>query len=367
MIEVKALSLTVGARDEPDKSFSLTDVTLTVPEGEYFVLLGKSGSGKTLLLETLCGLNRVDSGQVCIRGQDVTWLEPRFRGIGYLPQDYALFPHMTIYGNVAYGLFRNGLDKEECVARAESLLEQLGLTLLADRYPQGLSGGEQQRVALARALAIQPEVLLLDEPVSAVDEQTRDSLCGHLKSFQRKYGTTTIHVCHNFSEMLQVADHVAVMDRGQIVQTGTPQEILERPATMSVARLCQPGNLFADSAALEQRGDGTWLHLPGGVELAVAADDYRRLGSRAAVMIRQENIRVLPVGDDRLTEQVAGIPAVITRMADMGPLARLTAQCNQQLELVVTLSKKEFRTLALKVGGRVQLAIAPEDVHIIPQ
>jgi ABC-type Fe3+/spermidine/putrescine transport system ATPase subunit len=366
MIEAKGLNLTVGARNDPARSFSLADVSLSVSEGEYFVLLGKSGSGKTLLLETLCGLNRVDSGHIYVRGRDVSQLEPRFRGVGYLPQDYALFPHLTILGNVAYGLLGMGLNGPQRRARAVSLLKQFELTHLAGRYPERLSGGEKQRVALARALAIEPRVLLLDEPVSAVDEQTRDALCGHLKSFQRERGTTTIHVCHNFSEMLQVADRVAVMNQGRIVQTGTPQEILERPATLAVAKLGQPGNLFVDSVVLEHRSDGTWLRLPGGVEIATVANRGLPCNSQPAVMIREENVRVLPAEPSGHAAQASVIPAAITRMADMGALVRITAQCHKQLQLVVTQSKNEHDALSPAIGDRVWLAIAPEDVHVIP-
>jgi len=394
MIETIELCLTVGARKDPERSFSLKDVTLTVSEGEYFVLLGKSGSGKTLLLETLCGLNRVDSGCIRIREQDVTHLEPRFRGIGYLPQDYCLFPHQTIVGNVAYGLWKPGdlpwtivdtmtvtlcgipwlvyrslmmvLHALERRKQAGPLLGQFGLAHLADRYPDRLSGGEKQRVSLVRALANQPSVLLLDEPVSAVDEQTRDALCSQLKSFQKEFGTTTIHVCHNFDEMLQVADRVAVMDQGRIVQTGTPQQILECPATLAVARLSQPGNLFVESIVFENRSDGAWLRLPGGVTIPTIKDNNARGKGKASVMIREENIRVLPETVDGANDAMVGIPAVVTQMADMGALVRLTARCNEQLALTVTQSKSEYKTLAPRVGSRVRLAIAPEDVHVIP-
>jgi ABC-type Fe3+/spermidine/putrescine transport system ATPase subunit len=236
---------------------------------------------------------------------------------------------------------------------------------LADRCPQGLSGGEKQRVALARALAIQPRVLLLDEPVSAVDEQTRDSLCSHLKSFQRQYGTTTIHVCHNFSEMLQVADRVAVMDQGRIVQTGAPHAVLERPARLSTARLGQPGNLFVDSVQLDVRGDGARLRLPGGVEIPTHKESGTRPPGEATVMIREENIRVLPEAVDAGTDPPHGIPAVVTERADMGPLVRITARCNEQLQFIATQSKNEYKALDPRIGSRVRLVIAPDDIHVI--
>lgn len=365
MIDVERLNLTVGDRRGRGRSFSLRDVTFSVRQGEYFVLLGKSGSGKTLLLESLCGLNRADFGRILIGNVDVTDLEPRRRGIGYLPQDYALFPHLTVHRNVAYGLFGRDLDGVEKGEKTRHLLAEMGIDHLGDRHPEGLSGGEKQRVALARAMAVDPQLLLLDEPVSALDEQTRDALCRRLKRYQRYRGTTTLHVCHNFNEMLQVADRVAVMADGTIVQTGTPQDILQRPLSVKVARLTQPGNLFTEGMSVAHRAGRVWLQLPGNVEIAAAPSGKKQTDFPAAVMIREENIRALP-GPVSDSSNATTLAATIRDVTDLGPLVRLSAACNDRLSFVVTLSKNEFASLGRTVGGRVHLMIAPQDVHVIP-
>jgi molybdate/tungstate transport system ATP-binding protein len=367
MIDVDRLNLTVGDLRGKGRSFSLRDVTFSVSEGEYFVLLGKSGSGKTLLLETLCGLNRAESGRISIGDLDVTDLEPRRRGIGYLPQDYALFPHLTVYRNVAYGLFGRDLGGEDRTEKTTRLLKEMGIDDLADRHPEGLSGGEKQRVALARAMAVDPRLLVLDEPVSALDEQTRDSLCRRLKQFQRSRGTTSLHVCHNFNEMLQVADRVAVMANGTIVQTGTPQDILQRPTSVDVARLAQPGNLFTEGVSATHRDGRVWLQLPGKVEIAAAPQGKKQSHALAAVMIREENIRLLPQAPNEDDSRATILTATIKEVTDLGSLIRLNTVCNDRLSFVVTQSKNEYAGLGQPVGGRVFLRIVPEDVHVIPK
>ncbi|RKY03149.1 hypothetical protein DRP77_06765, partial [Candidatus Poribacteria bacterium] len=188
MIRVERLNAQAG-------EFRLKDIDLEIGKGEYFVLLGPTGAGKTFLIECICGLRRIESGRILINGRDVTHLEPAERNLGYVPQDYALFPTMTVFENIAFGLkVRRASNVEERVLK---VAEMLRITHLLDRYPQGLSGGEKQRVALGRALVIEPDALLLDEPLSALDPATAETLCRELKRVQRETGVTTIHVCHN--------------------------------------------------------------------------------------------------------------------------------------------------------------------------
>jgi ABC-type Fe3+/spermidine/putrescine transport system ATPase subunit len=356
MIRVERLNLALG-------SFALQDLSLEVAAGEYFVLLGPSGAGKTLFLECLCGLNRINSGRIIVGGVDVTALEPRNRRIGYLPQDYALFPHQTVRQNAAFGLNRKLLAGQSVAQRVDQLLEMTGVAHLADRLPRNLSGGEKQRVALARALAIQPQVLLLDEPVSALDEQTRDSLCRGLKQLQRETGTTTIHVCHNFAEMLAVADRVGIIHQGTILQSGTPRWVLERPRTRLVAQFVQAGNLLAGRAFR----DGPWLRLvcPGGVEFHAVHPERPTIALETAFVVRPENVHLLNGGARDMPPGSTRLEGKIVHLMDCGPLVQLTVTCPADIAMRVSLGKKEYRGSQWAVGDRVHLAVAPEDVHIL--
>ncbi len=207
--------------------FELKRLSLEIATGEYFILLGPPGSGKTIFLECLCGLKRLTSGKIYIDGRDVTHLEPRLRGIGYVPQDYALFPHLSVEQNIAFGLRVRGRSEEKVAETAD----MLGISQLLSRSIAGLSGGEKQRVALARALVLQPKILLLDEPVCALDEVTRQDVCKQLLAIQRKLGLTTIHVSHNLEEAFSVADRAAILHKGVLQQVGPMDELLCEPSS----------------------------------------------------------------------------------------------------------------------------------------
>lgn len=360
MIHIQRLNFSVG-------SFALHDVSLHVAPAEYFVLLGPTGSGKTLLVECLCGLNRIDSGQILIAGTDVTHLEPRNRGLGYLPQDYALFPHQTVRRNIRFGLKNRRLNPVSIRQQVDQLMNQLGLDHLADRLPGKLSGGEKQRVALARALAVRPRVLLLDEPVSALDEQTRDNLCHRLRQLQKSTKTTVLHVCHNFVEMLAVADRVGIIERGRILQVGTPQEILKRPNSARVARFVQAGNLFSARA----EPDGEWVRLAcaGGMEFIAPRPGSRCPAGDVMVMVRPENIQLRSAGSEseKLPPGTTTLEGSITDVVDLGPMVKVSATCGREAELLVILGKKEYNHRQVGAGRKVALFVAPEDVHLMQQ
>jgi len=205
--------------------FELKRLSIEIAAGEYFILLGPPGSGKTVFLECLCGLKRLESGRIYIDGRDVTALEPRLRDIGYVPQDYALFPHLSVEQNISFGLRVRGRTQEKVAETAD----MLGIRQLLSRSIAGLSGGEKQRVALARALVLQPKILLLDEPVCALDEVTRQEVCKQLLAIQRKLGLTTIHVSHNLEEAFSVADRAAILRKGVLLQVGPMDELLYEP------------------------------------------------------------------------------------------------------------------------------------------
>ena len=200
--------------------FALEDICLEVRGGEYFVLTGPNGAGKTVLVKIIAGLHSPESGDIFIKGERVTEIPPWQRHIGYVPQEYALFPNLTVEGNLAFGLRVRKTDKDRVKGEVGKVAELLGISHLLHRMPKGLSGGEQQKVSLARALVLKPAVLLLDEPVSAIDEDCRDDICSELKAIQRETHVTTIHVSHNRREAELVADRMGTLRDGAISLTG---------------------------------------------------------------------------------------------------------------------------------------------------
>ena len=210
-------------------------MSLSIPRGSLVALLGPSGCGKTTTLRMVAGLEAPDQGRVLLEGRDVTRLPPYARRMGVVFQSYALFPHMSVLANVAFGLRMQGVGRAERDRRAGVTLEMVGLADQAGKRPRQLSGGQQQRVAVARALAIEPDVLLLDEPLSALDAKLREELRVEMRILQRRVGATAVFVTHDQAEALAMADFVAVMEAGRVAQLGTPEEVFERPVTPFVA------------------------------------------------------------------------------------------------------------------------------------
>lgn len=209
MIELERLAVRAGA-------FALHDVNLVIPHGTYGVLMGGTGQGKTSILEVICGLKKAAGGRVRLDGRDVTTWKPADRGVGYVPQDLALFPMMSVRGHLEFALQLRNWSRAAMAARVERLAELLGITALLDRGVRHLSGGEAQRVAIGRALSFEPPLLLLDEPLNALDEKTRDRLCALLRSIHREIGLTTLHITHSRAEARQVADRLYVLEKGRL-------------------------------------------------------------------------------------------------------------------------------------------------------
>ncbi len=217
--------------------FGLHDVSLEVPPGQCMVVLGPTGSGKSMLAETLCGLRQAATGRVSIGDRDVTALDPARRRIGYVPQDHGLLPFKNVQQNVVFALRAQQLPQREVQRRTADVLEMLGMAALAQRRVRELSGGERQRLALGRALAMRPELLLLDEPLASLDQRTAEQLIAELLRLRRGSGTTSLHICHSLDEALSLGDRLAVIHRGRIIQSGPPEELFTRPRNVFVARL----------------------------------------------------------------------------------------------------------------------------------
>jgi len=224
-------------------SFCLQDISLEVKEGDYYVLLGRSGAGKTQLLELICGLTPPDKGKIFLGGVDITHRRVQDRGIGLVFQDLALFPHFTVKDNIMYPLKIMKLPLKQRIEKVQRAAEEMNITDLLLRKPGNLSGGEKQRVALARTLVTEPKVLLLDEPMASVDASLKDSIRRMLRRLNRN-GQTIVHVTHDFGEAISLASHVGVMHNGQIIQEGTPEEVFTNPANRFVARYAGIKNFF---------------------------------------------------------------------------------------------------------------------------
>lgn len=234
-LELKAVTLQAG-------SFRVESVDLSVGADEYFTLMGRTGSGKSLLLKAICGLARIESGNIRLEGREISKLEPRFRDIGYVPQDGGLFPHLDVLSNIVFPLTVRGTKSRVAAKQVQELVELLGIDYLLKRATTSLSGGERQKVALARALARRPKLLILDEPVCALDEPARYEICTELIRVQKQFGVATLHVCHSRDEALQVANRIGVMQDGKLVETGTYQTLSTESAHPAVQRLFNNNN-----------------------------------------------------------------------------------------------------------------------------
>lgn len=334
--------------------FLVGGVDLHVAPGEYFVLLGPTGSGKTLLMTCICGLRRVVAGRIYIDGRDVTDLEPRLRRVGYVPQDAGLFPHMTVAQNVMFALRSRGVGRHRALEEVAPLVETIGLGPLMGRGTRGLSGGERQMVALARALAGRPKVLLLDEPVSALDEMTRRHICGELRRVQRQFGVATIHICHSREEAFSVADRLGIMHEGGLAQVGEMEELLNRPATEPVARLLGAENIFTGRARPAEGG---------GAHIAFAGHEIStplRYEGDVRFMVRPERLRV-SAGDPPADNC---IQAVLRSVAHHGAYVRLELDAAVP---VVVFASPASPARGLAVGGHCAVHFPPDAVHVIPR
>jgi putative spermidine/putrescine transport system ATP-binding protein len=314
-------------------------LSLTVPRGALLALLGPSGCGKTTTLRLIAGLERADAGRVRVGERDVTGLAPEARNMGVVFQSYALFPHLSAAGNVGFGLEARRLPRAEREARVKEALDLVGLAELAARKPRQLSGGQQQRVALARALAIRPELLLLDEPLSALDAQLRDGVREEIRALQRRLGTTAVFVTHDQAEALAMADLVAVMDRGRLEQCAAPEDLFERPATPFVAGFVGRSSRFPGV-----------VEAPGRVrigETVIEAAETPPPGS-AEIFIRPHRVAL-----------GAGMPARVATRTYEGATALLALETP-----IGPLLAEVPASQAARPGDSVQVAVPPDALRV---
>ncbi len=339
--------------------FQLGQVSIEVSKGEYFSLLGPPGSGKTLFLECLCGLVRIASGHIYIDGTDVTDIEPRARGIGYVPQDYALFPNLSVERNIGFGLRVKGCSREVINNKVSQTAEMLDIGHLLKRGVYGLSGGEKQRVALARALVMEPQVLLLDEPVCALDEVTRQEVCVQLHNVQRQLGLTTIHVSHNLEETFSVADRAAILYQGCLQQVGAMNELLRWPQNEFVARFMRCRNIFSGQVLIQEPDSSNTRVRIGGVDLLVPGKHEGRI----KFIIRPESILLS-------TESKSGfinnkLQVKLIRSRDFGNYVQV--ELKGPLDLTVHLSHAAFAELKAKSQTDLTAVLPAGNIHVLPE
>ncbi|HYD05602.1 MAG TPA: putative 2-aminoethylphosphonate ABC transporter ATP-binding protein [Reyranella sp.] len=332
---------------------ALGDISLDVGEGEFVCFLGPSGCGKTTLLRAIAGLDPQTSGTIRQKGRDVSALPPAQRDFGIVFQSYALFPNLTVTDNVGYGLVSRRQAKAAVAKRVAELLTLVGLPDSGARYPAQLSGGQQQRVALARALATSPGLLLLDEPLSALDARVRLRLRHEIKALQRRLGVTTIMVTHDQEEALTMADRIVVMNHGAIEQVGTPQEVYRKPATAFVADFVGAMNFL----------DGTFTApdrvTVGGVAVTCGRQDGLASGSRIRLCIRPEDVRVRDLAMDvanRLTVEVAELDFV-------GAFCRASLRAGT-VALTADFSSNLIRDLGIERGRRLDVALPVDRLRV---
>ncbi|HEY0268253.1 MAG TPA: sulfate ABC transporter ATP-binding protein [Methyloradius sp.] len=333
---------------------ALKNISLDVPNGELVALLGPSGCGKTTLLRIIAGLETPDSGSILFHGNNATDRSVRDREVGFLFQHYALFRHMSVFENVAFGLRvrpkATRPTNAEIHRRVHKLLELVQLDWLADRYPPQLSGGQRQRIALARALAVEPKVLLLDEPFGALDAKVRKDLRRWLRRLHDELHITSVFVTHDQEEALEVADRIVVMNQGQVEQIGSPQEVYDFPASPFVYQFLGNVNLFHSRV-------NNGLAKIGDIELKLNAHEDTK-DSAAFAYVRPHDIEVHKVQNGE-----ASFEAVVNYIHAIGPLVRLELQRKDDTEIIeAELTKERFRELAISEGEHV--FIRPRNVRV---
>jgi spermidine/putrescine transport system ATP-binding protein len=330
-------------------TLAVDHVSFSLAPGEFYSLLGPSGCGKTTTLRLVAGFEQPEGGRIRIRGTDVTQRPPHHRHVNTVFQHYALFPHLSVEDNVGYGLRQQKIPGEQARQRLEDALDVVRLTELRDRYPRQLSGGQQQRVALARALVNEPAVLLLDEPLAALDLKLRKAMQVELKKLQERVDVTFLYVTHDQEEALTLSDRIAVMNGGKILQEGPPEEIYERPTSRFVADFIGQTNFF--EGRVEETGAVTVVRENGGLTLRCAPAAWVTAGMQVAVSIRPEKIG--PADTDGPANRFEG---TLLRTTYLGDLVQFHVALPDGRELVCQRqNERDDPTAAWRVGDRIEV------------
>lgn len=351
MIEFDQVSLALG-------SFRLNDVSLRINQGDYYFIVGPSGAGKTVLLEAIAGLHQPERGRILLRGEEVTALPPEKRGVALVYQDYSLFPHMTVIDNVSYGLRVQGMGRADARHEVARILDEFGIAHLAARYPGTLSGGEQQRVALARAVAVKPDILLLDEPLSALDPVTQEKFILDLQRLHHEEGLTIVQVSHARREAHLLATRMAVIIDGNLMEEGEADVVLNRPRSREVASFVGIENIL-DGTVATNDGGHAMVDL-GGQVFEVVTDTAP--GEQVTLCIRADDIILGDPGAPRSSARNT-ISGTVVRVVENGPVAGVRVDCGVGLTAVLT--RRSVQDLRLTPGTQVSVAVEATAVHVI--
>ena len=344
---------------------AVQEIDLTIPDGSYCCLLGPSGCGKTTILRMIAGHEEPTDGRVQIGGDDVTGLPPVRRGTAMMFQSYALFPHMTVVDNVAYNLRMRGVAKAERRRQARAMLARVHLDAFAERVPAQLSGGQQQRVALARALITNPRVLLLDEPLSALDEFLRLQMRGELKRLQRELGITFIHVTHTQLEAIALADLVVVMDQGRIEQAGSAQAIYNEPQSAYVARFMGGQNVLSGKVTTVAEGQATLLS-PQGDRFALPFQSTADCaGTLVHCAVRRDRIQLEKVAAAGRSSQVNALTGEVHAIEYQGSYVKVTLDVPGWPAFVANVPDDRFFAMPVDIGDGVLARWSARDVRLL--
>ena len=327
---------------------AVDDANFGIRQGEFFSMLGPSGCGKTTTLRMIAGFEQPTSGEVRLDGRDVSKVPPYKRNVNTVFQNYALFPHMTVFDNIAFGPRSTKAPKGEIAGRVKEMLEIVHLADFAERRPTQLSGGQQQRVALARALVNYPSALLLDEPLGALDLKLRQTMQLELKRIQREVGITFVFVTHDQEEALTMSDRIAVMNAGRVEQIGTPEEIYHQPATVFVAGFIGVANLIP-AAVVAVTGDLATVDASGHRFGVPVTDESIRPADSAVVMVRPERLHI---SIDRPTGDLAAVEATVEELVFQGPVLRASLRTGAGIELVAHIGPEDALPM-LRPGDRL--------------
>jgi len=348
MLRTESLSLTLG-------EFSVRDVSLEIHPNEYFIILGPTGAGKTVLLETIAGIHTPDTGRIFLGGQEITLTEPRSRNIGMVYQDYMLFPHLTVRKNIAFGLRQRKIPLHEQDTIVDEMCTLLEIHHLSGRYPCSLSGGEQQRVALARALVLKPKILLLDEPLSALDGRTRERMRTELSRIHQMTGTTIVHITHHFEDVFALADRIAIMREGRIVQVGETSEVFMHPSDTFVAEFLGIGNIIRGNSS--RSGNIVRITTMNGQEFFAASDNT---GEVIATMHPED---VILSREPFASSARNCLPGTVSEIIPFGSTVRVILDVG--FPILAILTRESCHDLHLEEGGSAYATFKATAVHVI--
>ena len=342
------------------KITAVKNLNIELEKGKFLSIVGPSGCGKTTTLRMIAGFTTPDSGEIYIDDRLINDIPPRKRNIGIVFQNYALFPNLNIFDNIAFGLEARGFSKDEITGKVMELLEITGLLEIKDHFPSQISGGQQQRVALARALAIEPNVLLLDEPLSALDAKVRMEMRYEIKRIQRELSITAIYVTHDQEEALSISDYVAVMKSGEIHQYGEPREIYNKPANLFVANFVGISNILECEVDSPEEGI---LNFAGNIILINERIEEKK-ETTVNILVRPENIKLIKITDNKSTIDNI-LYGKVNGITFLGPIARVKVLVNERKNMLVDVANTpDFN---YKIGEEVKLLFSREVCRFIPK